>query len=39
MNATEITALLAVCSSFDSRKPNPETIQAWRALREAGVLP
>lgn len=31
MNTTEITALLAVCSSFDSRKPNPETVQAWLA--------
>lgn len=31
MNATEITALLAVCSSADNRKPNAEMIQFWLA--------
>jgi hypothetical protein len=31
MNATEISALLTVCASFDGRKPNPETVPAWTA--------
>lgn len=31
MNATEITALLTVCASFDGRKPNPDTVPAWMA--------
>lgn len=31
MNTAETTALLAICSSFDSRKPNPETVTAWTA--------
>lgn len=40
MNATEISALLTVCASFDQRKPNPETVPAWlAALGDLDFLP
>lgn len=29
MTPAETTKLLAICSSFDNRKPNPETVTAW----------
>lgn len=32
MNTTEASSLLAICSSFDNRKPNPETVTAWLAV-------
>jgi hypothetical protein len=39
MNATEVTALLAICASFDNRKPNTETVTAWTAaLGDLGFI-
>lgn len=31
MNTTEVSALVAVCASFDNRKPSVEMVQAWTA--------
>lgn len=31
MNHAETTALLAICASFDNRKPNPESVTSWLA--------